>query len=733
MGRKKNVILAAVILFVTILWTCDIATAGQLIAWGYNYHGQCDVPAGDDFIAISTSGSNGYALKSDGSIVGWGYNFYLDIPEGNDFVAIAAGYSHGLALKSDGSLVGWGSNYYGQCDVPEGNDFVAIEVGMRHSLALKSDGSLVAWGDNEDGQCDVPAGNDFIKIAAGPYHNLAIRSDSSLSAWGDNTDGTCNVPEGNDFVDIGADWFHSEALRSDGSLSAWGYRGSLITLPTDNDFVAIAIGSSHSLAIKSDGSLAAWGCSVNSYGQCDIPEHNDFIGISVRDYYSLGLVSEPNALVGIEIVGPDDVRENDQIQYKIVAHYNDGSTRNATDFATWGLDSNSVVSIETGLMLTNEISQSQDIIIYVSYTEGDVTIDTEMTVQITFALTRYVPSEYGSIQSAIDAAWDGDTIIVADGTYTGSGNRDIEFRGKVITVKSENGPENCIIDCQGLGRGFYFYETESPNSILDGLTITNGYNEDRGGAIACRISNPTIMNCIIIANHSGGTGGGINSGYMSNPTIINCKISGNSANFGGGISCLHDITPWYPWNTIPKIVNCTITENYAEEQGGGIFSGYATSSIISNCLITGNSSGISGGGIYCADTAPEITNCSFTENTSPLGNFLACNSYDPEYPRPSEIELKNCIIWDGANSISNDDGSIINISYSDVQGGWFGQGNINTDPGFADAANGDYHLLPDSPCIDAGDPNHTTETNETDIRGHKNCKPGNFLKVMCFQ
>ncbi|MHC4501634.1 MAG: hypothetical protein ACYS21_21310 [Planctomycetota bacterium] len=67
---------------------------------------------------------------------------------------------------------------------------------------------------------------------------------------------------------------------------------------------------------------------------------------------------------------------------------------------------------------------------------------------------------FATIQKAIDSAFNGDTVIVADGTYTGPGNRDIDFLGKAITVRSESGPENCIIDCENSGRGFYFDDGE---------------------------------------------------------------------------------------------------------------------------------------------------------------------------------------------------------------------------------------------------------------------------------
>ena len=129
--------------------------------------------------------------------------------------------------------------------------------------------------------------------------------------------------------------------------------------------------------------------------------------------------------------------------------------------------------------------------------------------------------DFDNIQAAIDDANDGDIIIVADGTYTGNGNRDIDFLGKAITTRSENGPNNCIIDCNGTEtnphRGFYFHSGEDANSVLDGVTICNGYGRDKqawgwiwsvGGAILLESSNPKTVNCVIKDNYAA-LGGGI--------------------------------------------------------------------------------------------------------------------------------------------------------------------------------------------------------------------------------
>jgi len=262
----------------------------------------------------------------------------------------------------------------------------------------------------------------------------------------------------------------------------------------------------------------------------------------------------------------------------------------------------------------------------------DAASNSPITIQVTLSVHAQgqlrVPSEFLTIQNAIDVAKDSDTVIVADGTYTGPGNRDIDFLGKAITVRSENGPENCIIDCgyrRGkrydwyYGRGFYFHSGEDANSVLDGFTITNGRAE-KGGAIYCEDSSPVITNCIINSN-SAEQGGGVYC-ESSSPTISNCAFIRNTAvgeyAYGGGM---------YNSNRdggSSTLTNCTFSRNSAvgefSSSGGGMrnYNHEGGSSILTNCTFSGNSARF-GGGMYNYNRdggSSTLTNCTFSGNSA---------------------------------------------------------------------------------------------------------------------
>jgi hypothetical protein len=122
--------------------------------------------------------------------------------------------------------------------------------------------------------------------------------------------------------------------------------------------------------------------------------------------------------------------------------------------------------------------------------------------------TVYVPGGQPTIQAGIDACSDGDEVVVADGIYTGPGNRDIVIGEMLITVRSDSGnPAMCIIDCQSDGRGFIVVYAETAQATIEGFTIRNGLDMEHGGAIYTVDSSPTFRNCVIensIAELDGG-------------------------------------------------------------------------------------------------------------------------------------------------------------------------------------------------------------------------------------
>ncbi len=291
----------------------------------------------------------------------------------------------------------------------------------------------------------------------------------------------------------------------------------------------------------------------------------------------------------------------------------------------------------------------------------------------------HIPEDFPTIQAALDTSFEnGATIWVAPGTYTGVGNKNLDFHGKALTLRCEEAGA-CTIDSQQRGRGFYFHSGETNASIVDGFTIINGRISDHGGGIYCDNSSPTIIRCIISGNSASRYSGGGIYCYGGSPAITRCTISGNSATSyddGGGIYCDH---------SSPIITDCTIFGNTAY-RGAGICCDYNSKPHITRCTISGNSAVTDGGGIYGYYSGwPTIGGCIFWGNAAPNG---------------SQIYLY------GSSSVS--------VSFSDVQGGWSGTGNINANPLFA--ADG-YHLQRRSPCRDAGDPAFVPEAGETDIDG----------------
>ncbi len=366
------------------------------------------------------------------------------------------------------------------------------------------------------------------------------------------------------------------------------------------------------------------------------------------------------------------------------------------------------------------------------------------------ATERYVPAQYVTIQGAIDACVAGDEVIIADGTYTGAGNKNLDFKGLAITVRSASGdPATCIIDCEGSGRGFYFHSGETAESAVRGLTIQNGnvttMTPGGGGGVYCDSVSPILTNCAIVGNGAS-LGGGVYC-YSGTPTLIDCVIVGNVTTYtygtGGGL---------YADCSNPNLTNCTINDNIAchagggvyclasdviliddtiagntvagaEGRGGGVGCEDYSSATLTNCLISGNVASDeygAGGGVYCSwYSDATLTNCTVVHNIAANAGGMYCYH--------SSVALVNCILWANTPQQAHAYGGSTLVRYCDVQGGWSGTGNIDADPLFRDpdgpdddpntVGDNDYRLAFDSPCLDVGD-NSVVPAGSLDLDGH---------------
>jgi hypothetical protein len=305
-----------------------------------------------------------------------------------------------------------------------------------------------------------------------------------------------------------------------------------------------------------------------------------------------------------------------------------------------------------------------------------------------------VPTDYGTLQTAIDSSADGDTVVALPGTYY----ENINFRGKKIMLTSLfylsndttfisstiiNGSQPLQADT---GSCVLIISGEDSTTVLQGFTITGGsgtkwldehgagtYRE--GGGILIQYSSPVIRYNVIINNSatnttgvSGAGGGGLRIGDC-NPKILNNVISYNQGRYGPGI--------------VLNYTGCVIKNNLIAYNFGG--------------------QSYNGGGAVWANSNPLSGNPKIIENNTIFSNH-ATTGTGGILSMGSSVIVRNNILWRNTspnNSQVFTAGGTATVTYSDVQGGYTGSGNINIDPLFVDTAS--FYLMALSPCIDAGD------------------------------
>ena len=363
-----------------------------------------------------------------------------------------------------------------------------------------------------------------------------------------------------------------------------------------------------------------------------------------------------------------------------------------------------------------------------------------------FPVTREVPSEYSTIQGAIDASDDQDTILVFPGTY----QENINYDGKDIIVTSTYLIDNdstiigqTIINGNQNGSVVVFNDGESENAVIQGFTLKNGNgnyadpdgngsyytygggvycqntsptlkdmvitensgNGGGGGGIFCYEAAPTIVGCIISDNVSNDVGGGLYARDGSNVILINVEFVGNEAEFGAGCYLRHE--------SVPEMSYISFTENIAANSGGAIVLKDNADAVMYQIFIEDNIAEGLGGGIYINNADPNIEYSLIANNTSSSGGgFYIRNNSDPVmsnitvaynnaglygdgiYMRDgSDVELSNSVIW-GNNDMQiyfreqGDDVSL-SVSYSDIENGQDGvitndNGELNWGSGMLD-------------------------------------------------
>ncbi|MCE9596255.1 MAG: right-handed parallel beta-helix repeat-containing protein [Planctomycetes bacterium] len=363
-----------------------------------------------------------------------------------------------------------------------------------------------------------------------------------------------------------------------------------------------------------------------------------------------------------------------------------------------------------------------------------------------------------AIQQGVDACVSGGTVIVFDGVYVGAQNREVDFHGKTLSVRSQDGAANCVIDCQSLGRAFHLQTGEGAGTRIQGITIVNGrivdgmFLGDGAGVLLENGATAEITECVFTDCFAGGSGGAIGSRDAAAPLrVADCSFTSNIATTGAGV-CVS--------NGSAVVLRCMF-ENNQGGSGGGIAAVGAGALELSHCTFLANSAGTGrGGAVYVGASAAAAPRTLRASHLLCAGNYAAhlggaiaayadvavpppldvsithstfSKNFDGQalgaiYTRGATASLANCVFWadEGTTPAAELYGIETNlaVAYCAVDGGTAAitlfsspapllTAITNVDPSFVDADGPDdvtatfhdnvYRLRSTSPCLDAGD------------------------------
>jgi len=361
---------------------------------------------------------------------------------------------------------------------------------------------------------------------------------------------------------------------------------------------------------------------------------------------------------------------------------------------------------------------------------------------------------FKTLCEGIAAADRGDTVLVADGVYQGDYNRYLSINAQNITLKSLNGPENCIIDCQDQGPALLLL-CGSEECIVDGFTFTRGANR-QGGAILIKQPDlarkaPIISHCLFQSNNATEEDGGAIYIYIGEAVIIDCTFIDNQAADDGGAIAIRGGIGYNDFATNEvHLVDCSFINNHSRDNGGALFA-RLTHLTVNRCFIGGNSATSNGGAVYVREGSPVFLNTVFSgnhahnrggvlylrqsvEGPALLFCTLSGNSAGlagaaiATHSTAESLHMLGCIAWD--NTIGSDPFQ----QFTEVEPGrfilqdcWIQDVNQVASPMFAGADGMDntigtlddnFRLLPESPCIDASHVNTVSWGMQTDCDNH---------------